>query len=246
MSRIVALRSTSTGRSIWRPEYASSWPVSCRGPQRRPRAIQLRVLPFGRSLRQLRHQHLGRHQDDRQQIVEIVRDAARQPADRLGLRRQLTLLLSCLRTSSSCRTGRGCRRAPEQLRHQRIDHAVVGAGFEHTHATVGVGRRHAGDDDRHRAPASGRAASAATLLIEGRPLRQRFDDDQVRRFTNRHRPHVVGPVRDDQTAVTAKRLYSRDAGRALDPSPGWTVEPSLPSQRSHARKEYNTAPQDGS
>ena len=30
----------------------------------------------------------------------------------------------------------------------------------------------------------------------------------------------------DQTAVRTKRLYSRRAGRALDPSPEWTAEPS--------------------
>ncbi len=63
-----------------------------------------------------------------------MRNAARQTTDGLGLRRQLTLLFELLAheplVAAPSEKPPDARR--EQLRQQRIEHAVVGARFEHT------------------------------------------------------------------------------------------------------------------
>ncbi len=64
------------------------------GPLRR-RLDLLQVFPVGRAARAV-GQELGQRQDHRQQVVEVVRDAARQAADALHPLRQAHLLFQAL------------------------------------------------------------------------------------------------------------------------------------------------------
>ena len=87
-----ALRSTISGLRICRRLTASSRPVSAaaRSPACR---IWVEVAPGRIVLGQPAEHQIGHAVDDRQQVVEVVRDAAGEPADDLHLLRLLQLLL---------------------------------------------------------------------------------------------------------------------------------------------------------
>ena len=120
-------------------------------PAAPPRAIRGRAAtrPI---LRQLRHQQLGRHQDDRQEIVEIVRNAARQPTDRLGLRRQLTLLFELLAHEQLVsRAGRAAAgRGPMSSSGSSGSSRQSSAPASNTRTANDGSSRHAGHEDWHR------------------------------------------------------------------------------------------------
>ena len=115
--RATSERSSTTGSSRWRRENASSWRVSsvARTAARSIASSSEAPLPVADQ----RPGELAVAGDDRQQVVEVVRDPARELADGLHLLRLAQLLLE-----------------PPLLRHvardhaARLDHAVVVADRE--------------------------------------------------------------------------------------------------------------------
>ncbi len=156
---------------------------------------QLRLLPLGRSVRQLRHQHLRRDEDHRQQVVEIVGNTSCEPADHIGLRH----LLPRQESAHSCQ---------QEIRHQRIAQAIVGTGLEGLHGGRRVGRRNTGDDDRHESQHR-ILTDRRDSLRQWQAFRHGFDDQQIGRLTECHRADVVTLVGNDQTGVTTESLYRR-------------------------------------
>ena len=91
MSATTAFRSSTRGCSTCRRLNASSWPVSAAA-----RAAAFRISSAWRRSAVVVEpvdQELAVADDHRQQVVEVVRDAAGEPADRLHLLRLAQLLL---------------------------------------------------------------------------------------------------------------------------------------------------------
>ena len=85
-----ALRSNAFGDSAWRREKASSWRIRCRAAQAGFQRQVDQFLGGGPQLGQIMQQvEIADH--DRQQVIEVVRQAAGQLADRLHALRMLEL-----------------------------------------------------------------------------------------------------------------------------------------------------------
>ena len=92
MSLATRLRSTGAASSFCRRLNARSWRVSARGALGGVLDFDDRRPHLGMVL-QLQREELGVAEDDRHDVVEVVRDAAGEPADRLHLLRLPVLFL---------------------------------------------------------------------------------------------------------------------------------------------------------